>query len=131
MPKSLLEAQQGGREKQQIQTIRHLLGDRGPTSVREAALSFRQHSKINSAIGKDEWEGNSIHIYNISMAIFSEQWSLLMLQVLAHCACYLLNSHDTIPAAVFSNWKREVSKNNERLYLVHAETVGNLTHFGA
>lgn len=80
---------------------------------------------------KDEWEVNSIHFYNISMAIFSEQWTLLMLQVLAHCACFLLNRHDTIRAAVFSNWKRDVSKNDERLYLICAETVWNLTHFGA
>lgn len=65
------------------------------------------------------------------MAIFSEQWFLLKLQVLAHCACYLLNRHDTIPAAVFSNWEREVSKRDERLYLIRAETVWNPIHFGA
>lgn len=47
MPKSLLEAQQGGREEQRVQTIRHLLGDTGPTGTREAARSFKQHSKIN------------------------------------------------------------------------------------
>lgn len=71
---------------------------------------------------EDEWEVNSVRIYDISMAIFSEQWSPLMLQVLALCACFLLNRHDTIQAAVFSNWKKEVSKNDERLYLICDET---------
>lgn len=47
MPKSLLEAQQGGKEEQRIQTIRYLLGETGPMSISDAALSLRQYSKIN------------------------------------------------------------------------------------
>lgn len=47
MSKSLLEAQQGGKEEQQIQTMRYLLGETGPTSISDAALSLRQYSKTN------------------------------------------------------------------------------------
>lgn len=33
-----------------------------------------------------------------------------MLQALTHRACYLLNRHDTIRAAVFSNWEEKFPK---------------------